>query len=159
MTGGLRINYIPREGGNTFKGSFFAHRRELVVSGKQLHRRPEGRGLTAPNSLKRAYDINPAGGGPIMRDKLWFYSLGALAGQRDLHRRALRQPQRGRPDRVDLCAGPEPAGLFSTRHAAERQPRLTWQATPRNKFSVYYEKQGAIGTTLAPARRPSRRTH
>ena len=23
MTGGLRVNYIPRDGGNTFKGSFF----------------------------------------------------------------------------------------------------------------------------------------
>ena len=24
--------------------------------------------------MKRAYDINPSFGGPLVRDKLWFYS-------------------------------------------------------------------------------------
>ena len=31
-------------------------------------------GLRTPNSIKLVYDVNPGGGGPIVKDKLWFYS-------------------------------------------------------------------------------------
>ena len=31
-------------------------------------------GLRTPNSIKEVYDVNPGGGGPIVKDKLWFYS-------------------------------------------------------------------------------------
>ena len=30
-------------------------------------------GLTAPSELLKVYDVNPMGGGRIIRDKLWFY--------------------------------------------------------------------------------------
>jgi hypothetical protein len=30
-------------------------------------------GLTAVNGLKRTWDFNPNGGGPLIKDKLWFY--------------------------------------------------------------------------------------
>ena len=36
---GLRINLVPREGGNAFKGSFVRHRRELRVPGRTTTRR------------------------------------------------------------------------------------------------------------------------
>ena len=49
--------------------------REQFVPGQQLHRRTEGRqGLSSPNELKRVYDVNPAVGGPIVQDKLWFFA-------------------------------------------------------------------------------------
>ena len=31
-------------------------------------------GLRTPNSIKLVYDVNPGVGGPILKDRLWFYS-------------------------------------------------------------------------------------
>src|SRR6185503_15858076 len=55
--GGLRINLIPREGGNTYRGSIFA---TGVTSGWQANNLDDdlrARGLPDPNAMKDAYDI------------------------------------------------------------------------------------------------------
>ena len=57
------------------------HRRERQVPGRQLHRRSEEpRGLPTPNALNYSYDVNPSGGGPILKDKLWFYTSARWVG-------------------------------------------------------------------------------
>src|SRR4029077_17713051 len=70
MTGRLLINNIPREGGNLFKGSLFETPVNSAFQGDNDTAEPAQRGLTSPNALKLAYDVNPAFGGPIVADKL-----------------------------------------------------------------------------------------
>jgi hypothetical protein len=72
--GGVQMNLIPREGGNVFKGSFFATAVNSSFQGSNYTQELQDRGLRAPNSIKLVYDVNPGGGGPIVKDKLWFYS-------------------------------------------------------------------------------------
>jgi hypothetical protein len=71
--GGVRINMIPRQGGNEFHGSVFAtggnHSMQSDNSSEELR----DRGLTAQNSLKSVYDVNLSLGGPINRDRFWFF--------------------------------------------------------------------------------------
>jgi len=43
------------------------------LSGSNLSDKYIAQGLTAVNGMKRTWDFNPNGGGPIVRDKLWFY--------------------------------------------------------------------------------------
>ena len=72
--GGLRINSTPKDGGNTFAGTFFTYG---AGSGMQGDNRTDAMksGPTAIPQPGIAYtwQINPSFGGPIMRNKLWFY--------------------------------------------------------------------------------------
>ena len=59
---------------NTFSGSALANGSGPALQGSNVTSDLQARGLQgASASLKTLYDINGAVGGPIKRDKLWFY--------------------------------------------------------------------------------------
>ena len=141
--GGLRIDIIPREGGNTFRGTVFATYVNDQWQGNNLTQDLQDRGLPQPNEMKKAYDFNPSIGGPLMRDKLWFYTSARwqinqnyIAG---LYYNAnegdatkwLYQEDRGR------------RGFFSLEQNAVNT-RFTWQAAAKHKMSFYYDNQSRI---------------
>ena len=74
QNGGLRINSTPKDGGNTFSGSFFAYG---AGSGLQADNRTDamksGPAAIPQPGIAYTWQINPSFGGPIMRNKLWFY--------------------------------------------------------------------------------------
>lgn len=71
--GGVRANMIPKDGGNQFKGTLF-------LSGGNENMQSENAadaiaaGLRAPDALNKVWDFNVAQGGPIKKDRLWFFS-------------------------------------------------------------------------------------
>src|SRR3954469_13551927 len=71
--GGVRANMIPKDGGNAFKGSMFL---SGANKGLQSSNSDDARakGLAAPDALNKVWDFNVAEGGPIKKDKLWFFS-------------------------------------------------------------------------------------
>jgi hypothetical protein len=73
QAGGVRLNMIPREGGNRFSGSFATSYRPGDWQGSNLTQRHVDRGLTAGNATDRIIDYTLAQGGPIKKDKLWFF--------------------------------------------------------------------------------------
>jgi hypothetical protein len=72
-TGGVRINLIPKEGGNRFLGGLFANIAPPKLQGKNISDELRAQGLSEPGKLKALYQINPSVGGPILQDKLWFF--------------------------------------------------------------------------------------
>ncbi len=142
--GGLRINLIPKEGGNTFKGSLFATGVNCWWQNDNLTTDLQTRGLPAPNKMKLAYDVNPSFGGPIMKDRLWFFASGRAADEPELHRRPLRQRQRGRSDQVDVRARSQSNQDFFKITQKGINGRVTWQASQRNKFSLYLDNQSRV---------------
>ena len=103
--GGLRINLVPKEGGNTFRGSLFATGVNAAWQTNNLSQELKDKGLPEPNEMKRAYDINPSFGGPLVREKLWFYSSARWQQNQNYIAGLYRQPQRGRSDQVAVCPG------------------------------------------------------
>lgn len=73
-TGGIQINNVPREGSNKFSlyGNFVYANESL--QGTNLSDAVRARGLTGVNPVKDIYDVGIGVGGPIKRDRLWFYS-------------------------------------------------------------------------------------
>ena len=71
-TAGLVMNIVPKTGGNSIHGSAY-----YSGSGKNLQsdnsRRSSGAGLAAPTPLTKIYDLNGAIGGPIKKDRLWYF--------------------------------------------------------------------------------------
>ena len=73
-SGGVRVNVIPREGGNRFSGSGFGN-----FSKRSMERNNLTADLQARNPVLRSpgfdslVDESAAFGGPIRRDRLWFF--------------------------------------------------------------------------------------
>jgi hypothetical protein len=72
------INIVPKEGGNTFRfiGNFLYTNNKLEAS--NLDDSLRARGITAPNRTNKIYDNAISLGGPIIKNKIWFF--GALRG-------------------------------------------------------------------------------
>src|SRR5207244_580089 len=70
---GVRLNFIPREGGNTFSGLVISSFANEGMSGSNFTQALRDRGLRTPNNLKKSGEVNAAYGGPIVRNRLWFF--------------------------------------------------------------------------------------
>jgi len=76
QTAGVLVNRIPRTGGNTFSGEFLGLFSNEKLQSDNLSDDLRARGLRAGDQLHKLYDVNYSLGGPIMRDKLWFFISG-----------------------------------------------------------------------------------
>ncbi|MGH9146948.1 MAG: carboxypeptidase-like regulatory domain-containing protein, partial [Vicinamibacterales bacterium] len=72
-TAGVLLNVIPRDGGNTFSGTFATSGANSSMQGSNYTQELRNAGLRAPQELIKVFEINPMGGGRIIRDRLWFY--------------------------------------------------------------------------------------
>lgn len=71
--GGVRANMIPKDGGNIFKGTmFFSGANKSFQTDNSSEARKAG--LAAPDALNKVWDFNAAEGGPIKKDRLWFFA-------------------------------------------------------------------------------------
>jgi hypothetical protein len=152
MTGGVRLNYVPKDGGNNLSGMVFATGVNDKFQSNNLDDELRARGLTAPNKLKRTYDLNAGVGGPIKRDKLWFFASGRLQDNSSLV--AGGYPNKNGPNSFVYepdTSGPQ--GVFFTRQR-NVTGRLTYQANQKNKFSFYADKQARFWDDARPTFSP-----
>ena len=72
-SGGISMNQIPREGGNRFGGqAFFGGNLESWV-GDNLSQELKDQGIKRSTTLGPNFDSNFAIGGPIKRDRVWYF--------------------------------------------------------------------------------------
>ena len=106
LSGGVNVNMIPKDGGNNFSGLFLGEFANGDFQGNNLTDDLISRGLPEQGSLQKVHDIGFALGGPIARDKLWFYTAhrdwGGLESQPGIYHNALQS---------DLLPGREYLGL------------------------------------------------
>ena len=72
-TGGVRINFIPRDGGNRFADSAFFTFATEGLQGDNFSEDLRAAGMPTPTKIVNNFDFNEAFGGPIKRDKVWFW--------------------------------------------------------------------------------------
>jgi hypothetical protein len=71
--GGPTMNLVPRSGGNTFRGQGFINNSGAWSRGNNLTDQLRAVGLTEPPGIISSYDASVSYGGPIKRDRLWFF--------------------------------------------------------------------------------------
>jgi hypothetical protein len=76
------MSIIPSIGANTMKGSFFANGANNAMQASNYTQALKDAGLRAPEQLIKVWDVNGALGGPVQKDKLWYYWAGRLQGNR-----------------------------------------------------------------------------
>ena len=139
-TGGPQMNIVPRAGGNTFSGSLFVTGANGAMQGDNLTQEIRDTGLTGRNELKKLWEVNPAIGGPIRRDRLWFYGTFRHQGNRQLVAGMFENRNAGDPTKWTYDPDPSRQAIDDGTWK-NGSLRLTWQATPRNKFNVWWDEQ------------------
>src|SRR5262249_51470822 len=73
---GMQINYVPKAGGNTFHGTLSGNYAGEKLQGSNLDDTLRARGVTAEVPIRRIYEVGGGLGGPIVKDRAWFYISG-----------------------------------------------------------------------------------
>src|SRR4029453_13567449 len=71
---GFTVNMVPKDGGNTFSAAYNGDYSDHHLEGNNLSDELRERGLTNANSAKKVYDQGFTLGGPIAKNKLWFFT-------------------------------------------------------------------------------------
>src|SRR5688572_247667 len=154
-TGGVRINFIPRDGGNQFSGTLVgSFAGEDFASDNFTGSDVQSRGLSAPNRIKQNGDFNPGFGGPIKRDSLWFFLSARYLFAENYVAGMFVNENVNRLDRFDYVPSTQQAILHQDQQIA--QGRLTWQINQKNKIGVTTDFEAfcacstGISATTAP---------
>jgi hypothetical protein len=129
-------NFIPKEGSNTYRGSFSTRYAGEGWQSNNLDEDLKSRGLTTGNRINRIWDVNPALGGPIIRDRLWVYGSYRHWGTYNTVAQSFKDA-----DFSELFYTPSTEqNLFPVWHQSA-VARFTTQVSKRNKVNVYTDWQ------------------
>jgi hypothetical protein len=135
---GVRLNFIPREGGNTFSGLVITSFTDEALASSNFTQELRARGLRTPNNLKRSGELNAAYGGPIQRDRLWFF--GTMLYNRTQNWVAGMFVNRNAFSPTSFAYDPDPnQPAFSDVLTRNGAGRVTWQVNPTHKVAFAYE--------------------
>jgi hypothetical protein len=146
--GGVIVNLIPREGGNTLRGSSFYSGSSGGMQGSNYTQSLKDAGLLSPQEVVNLYDFNAMVGGKIIRDRLWFFETFRVWGGENTIPGIFWNNNAG--DLTKWTYDPDPTRPASVdNQSGTMVTNLTWQATPRNKVGFFWSENwnnGATGT-------------
>ena len=150
------LNIIPKEGGNTFSGTLLGTYSNDSMESDNLSDELKAKGLETPNVTTRIYDKSISVGGPIKRDKVWFFAAGRSWGYGRNHAGVFwnktQDPSYAlSPPGANALMVPYTKWLDRPRDRNSGRwqwtqsllGRFTFQATPKNKFTVTLDTQEA----------------
>jgi hypothetical protein len=154
--GGAQSNALYKDGGNRFSGAIFGGWTNHNLQSDNLTDAARAQGITASNKIQEVYDRNVVFGGPIKKDKIWFFSSFRRWGTSN-----------------------RPIGLYEDANVAARKPgaaaaiwkfaddlskpvdqmeidkaqgfNVTVQATSKDKFQASYDRQRNFQDSLSGA--------
>ena len=135
--GGPAFNIIPKTGGNTFGGEAFQSYAGDWSYGNNVDARQKAFIPDVP-TLHKNWDSSFALGGPIKRDKLWFYGNVRSFGIMSDVPWQYGNKNAGNQNAWS-CVGPQRQARANDKKIGAI--RLTDQLTPRNKNGFYYDYQ------------------
>ena len=139
-TGGPYMNVIPKTGGNTFHGSFVESFSNQSLQASNYTDALKAAGLRVPGELLKLYDHDAALGGPIMKDRLWFYSIVRYLGNAQSVPGMYANANAGNPNAWTYV--PDTA-LQARSDSSNRTAsmRITYQISQRNKLNLFWDEQ------------------
>ena len=164
QAGGLRLNMIPKDGGNNLSGTVYVgFTLNNSWQADNFTQKMKDLGLSSNQAVNNIHDINPAIGGPIVRDRLWFFTSVRAISVDEIFPGAFQPTIKPTATAAQVedyfnrgstvtcesgltgCKSDHPAIASVTPAIAEQHVRsallrLTAQATQRNKVSAYLDR-------------------
>jgi hypothetical protein len=139
-TGGPSMNLIPRTGGNTFRGSGFWSGAGDWSRGENIDDHLRSIGITRGPALITAWDASASVGGPIKRDRLWFFGSFRSFESAQAVEGVFANAYAGDPTKWGYLRDDS----VEARNATGRDTylvRVAAQLTPRNRVTFSQENQ------------------
>jgi hypothetical protein len=130
---GLRTNVIPKQGGNRFSCTFIGNFTNDSLQANNLDAKLRSRGISTPFVTKKVFDIDPAFGGPLRENKIWFYGGFRYWGTTDQPPNAFYNTN---PNGFSYIPDKSRPAVNPT-YSKSSSLRLTFQTSPTSKLSVY----------------------
>ena len=136
--GGVRLNMIPRDGGNRFSGTVFSGYQDLSFQSDNLTSDLKARGLRTPDGIDKLWNVEGSLGGPIKKDKMWFFGSARAFHLDTLPADALvgipgtALPNRAPTPSTERGVDPQKINSF--------QARIVWQISPNTKLAAYNDR-------------------
>ena len=136
--GGPAFNMVPKTGGNTFGGTYFGSVAGKWAQGSNLDDELRSFGFIDQNVLIKNWDTNFAFSGPLLRDRVWFYSnVRTIGTYQDVPN--LYGNKNAADPSVWTYARDESLKVRNATSKRVGATRLTWQATQKNKLGFYVD--------------------
>ena len=155
--GGIRVNMVPRDGGNSFRGvvtgnyageSFASDNCGFTAVGQPCTRtqlygdttfNPANK-LSNVSNLRKIWDFNPSVGGPIRKDKVWFYATFRYWGVNKTVADSFFDLD---PSPFKYTADFSKPGVDDG-HIRSIAGRVTAQISSKDKVSYYHDEQDKV---------------
>lgn len=137
--GGVRIQMTSKEGGNAFHGTALAQIEPWQSN--NFTDALKNAGLRVPDAVLKLWDSSFSLGGPVIKDKLWFFTTHRLNGGDFLVGNSFYRDQAvcdqygTKKEKANACQG------VDDNYELSNIGRLTYQATPKNKIAGFYSKE------------------
>ena len=150
--GGVQVNLIPKSGSNTFNGYGFAAYTNNSFNSTSIPDSLKARGLPSVGAVDYIYDYSGSIGGPIIANKLWFFSAQRWWGNSTFvpglyynknTAAWIYEPDLSRPAVADN----------TNRH---HNARFSWQINPKHKLNLSWDTEqncnchGGLTANAAP---------
>jgi hypothetical protein len=138
--GGVFLNMIPKDGGNTFSGTLYVGGSDGSWMADNFTQELKDQGIDAINRITGIFDYGVTEGGPILKDRLWFHFSGRYWGVNQF------VPDSYLDDGSQYVVEGSIAALT---------PRLTYQMSRNNKFRVHLDRMSKIRGPKLQAKYPA----
>jgi hypothetical protein len=156
--GGMRVNMVPKDGGNQFHGTLRGNytpsgwasdncgspgigqpcTRSNLTGDTTFNR--TNNFLTNVSQLTKNYDFNPGVGGPIVRDKVWFYGTFRYLG---VNKTVVDSFYDSDPSPFRYVADTSRPGIDDG-HIRSFAGRIAAQVSQKDKITYYHDEQDKV---------------
>lgn len=142
-SGGVLVNIVPRDGGNSTRGSFVYNFGSHSLQSNNINDALRARGANAPTVIRELYEVAGGVGGPLMKDRLWYFadarkwvSSNNMAGQyyNKLQGTLFYEPDLDRPA-YDLGTFSSTSIRLTTK--VSEKDVITWTGTLENNCDCF----------------------
>jgi hypothetical protein len=136
--GGPAFNIVPKTGGNTFSGTAFASFAGQWGQSSNVDENLRALGFGDQPALIKNWDANYSMGGPILRDRVWFYGNSRLVGTHQEQQNLNDNLNAGNPNEWTWVRD-DSVQVRNANAKIINAVRTTWQATQKNKLGFYID--------------------
>jgi hypothetical protein len=148
---GMRINIVPKSGGNVLHGAMFGTYTTTALQSKMnIDDKLTSLGFTNPTGVIKLWDLNPSVNGPIQKDRLWFNAAYRTWGVTNTAPITINESTDHHSYKPGTTSASDPGHIWDV------TGRLTWQASAKDNLAAFLESQQAtrerfrIAATVSP---------